>query len=406
MANEEHLDILRQGVDVWNKWRYANPQTKPDLSGADLTSAKLSRINLKEADLHQANLNKANLSRAKLNGARLAEAKLVEANLRETKLVGVDFIKANLSGIDLMGANLSQAKLIAVNLSNANLIGANLIEANLNKANLSGAKLSGAHLSEANLSEADFKEAKLRDAFLIRANMTGANLSGANLNQAHLVSTDLTETNLTGCSIYGMSAWDLNVDKNTKQSGLIITPPGAPTITVDNLEVAQFIYLLLTNKKVRNIINTVANKAVLIMGRFTSERKSALNVIKEELRKRNYVAITFDFDKQESRDLTETVSTLANMVRFILADITAPESIAQELQRIILDLPSVPVQPLLQGSSKEYELFEPLARNPWILKPHCYADLDDLLSFKFEKVITSVEAKAKKIEETRTSHET
>jgi hypothetical protein len=30
MANAEHLAILRQGVDVWSKWREANPDIQPD----------------------------------------------------------------------------------------------------------------------------------------------------------------------------------------------------------------------------------------------------------------------------------------------------------------------------------------------------------------------------------------
>ena len=27
MANQEQLSILKQGVDVWNKWREENPHT-------------------------------------------------------------------------------------------------------------------------------------------------------------------------------------------------------------------------------------------------------------------------------------------------------------------------------------------------------------------------------------------
>ena len=29
MANPEHLEILKQGVDVWNKWREENPECNP-----------------------------------------------------------------------------------------------------------------------------------------------------------------------------------------------------------------------------------------------------------------------------------------------------------------------------------------------------------------------------------------
>lgn len=54
-------------------------------------------------------------------------------------------------------------------------------------------------------------------------------------------------------------------------------------ITVDNLEVAQFIYLLLNNEKIRQVIDTITSKVVLILGRFTDERKSVIDAIREEL---------------------------------------------------------------------------------------------------------------------------
>jgi len=38
--------------------------------------------------------------------------------------------------------------------------------------------------------------------------------------------------------------------------------------------------------------------------------------IREELRRRDYIPILFDFDKPHSRDLTETISTLAHLSRF------------------------------------------------------------------------------------------
>jgi hypothetical protein len=46
MANEEHLALLRQGVDVWNAWRAREPAIAPDLSGAPLYGADLGGANL------------------------------------------------------------------------------------------------------------------------------------------------------------------------------------------------------------------------------------------------------------------------------------------------------------------------------------------------------------------------
>lgn len=47
MADPEHLAILKQGVDAWNRWRQENPNTRPDLYRAHLIGAKLRRADLR-----------------------------------------------------------------------------------------------------------------------------------------------------------------------------------------------------------------------------------------------------------------------------------------------------------------------------------------------------------------------
>jgi len=70
------------------------------------------------------------------------------------------------------------------------------------------------------------------------------------------------------------------------------------------LEVAQFVYLLLNNQRIRHVIDTITSKIVLILGRFTHERKAVLDALRDELWKPDYLPILFDFDKPASRDLT------------------------------------------------------------------------------------------------------
>jgi len=108
----------------------------------------------------------------------------------------------------------------------------------------------------------------------------------------------------------------------------------------------QFIYLLLNNEEIREVIDTIASKVVLILGRFTPERKTVLDALRDELRERNYSPVVFDFEKPVSRDLTETVSTLAHLARFIIVDLTDPSSAQHEVATIVPQT-VVPVQPLL-----------------------------------------------------------
>ena len=89
----------------------------------------------------------------------------------------------------------------------------------------------------------------------------------------------------------------MKLNEDTKQQDLVITPPGEPEVTTDDLEVAQFIYLLLHNEKLQRVIDTITSKVVLILGRFSPERKMILDALRDELRKRNYAPVVFDFEK-------------------------------------------------------------------------------------------------------------
>ena len=139
--------------------------------------------------------------------------------------------------------------------------------------------------------------------------------------------------------------------EGAKQQNLSTNMAHEPRITIDNIEVAQFIYLLLYNEKIRDVIDTITSKAVLILGRFTPERKAVLDAVREELRRRDYVPILFDFEKPANQNVTGTVLTLARLARFIIADLTDPSSIPYELGRIIPNT-KVSVQPILLSSLK------------------------------------------------------
>src|SRR5947209_12888098 len=215
MANQAHLDILKQGVEPWNRWRAQHPDIHPDLIGVDFSKADLRYVNLSEANLYQADFSKANL-----------------------------------------------------------------YEANLSEASLGYARLTYAILSYARLAKAD-------------------------LRRSSLVDTNLSHANLTNCSVYGISVWNVQTE-GAIQDELVITRRDEPMITVDNLEVAQFIYLLLNNQKIRQVINTVTSKVVLILGRFTLDRKAILDALRDELRNQNYLPVLFDFEKPNSRNFTET----------------------------------------------------------------------------------------------------
>lgn len=167
MANDEHMETLKQRVKAWKQWRISNPHIRLDLRWEYLRKANLSK-----ADLTEANLDRADLSETNLDGAHLGKAILQRANLT----------RANLTEADLSGADLS----------GANLIEANLDGANFNGANLSRANLGGVNLRRADLTEANLIEANLSLAFLEEANFRGADLSKASIGWTIFANNDLS----------------------------------------------------------------------------------------------------------------------------------------------------------------------------------------------------------------------
>ena len=419
MADQEQLRILKRGAEAWNQWRSEFSEVHPNLSGADLRGLDLSLpdpvsrdhpetgkflanllrqkdyassqlgVNFEGVELNNARLNEANLLRANFVRAKLRRAKLSGAILREATIVDSDLSDATLEEADFRKASFGK-----VCLKGANLRGANLSSAILTTVDLTDAALIGADLRQATAHESTFINADLSYADLTKASLAWSKLGGANLSQAKMVFTSLSEADLTGCRIFGTSVWGVQLE-GAKQSNLIITREDEATVTVDNLEVAQFIYLMLHNEKIRDVIDTIGKKGVLILGRFAQDRKIVLDAIRVRLRELGFVPMMFDFDKPTERDFTETIKTLAGLSRFIIADITNPKSSPLELQATIPDY-MIPFVPIIQENEEPFAMFRDLKQKhgQWVLDLLEYDSADGLLNVLESAVVKPALAKA------------
>src|SRR6185369_12953548 len=180
------------------------------------------------------------------------------------------------------------------------------------------------------------------------------------------------------------------VDESTKQTELIITDPSEPTLRVDDLEVAQFIYLLMNHRKLRNAIDSVTKKGVLLLGRFNDGGLETLQAIASELRSQGYLPFIFDFERPRDRNVTETVKTLVGISRFVIVDLSGP-SVPQELYATVPHF-KVPIIPILENERKHYALADEILEFPWVVKPIIrYSSLDELKSTVSEKMIAPAE---------------
>lgn len=165
MANPDHLEILRQGVEEWNTWRKERPSIKPNLHGAELGGWVLSKVDFSETVLEGAFLFEADLSEAKLIGANLTEARLDKAILN-----GADLREARLNGANLHNTKLRQAKLNRAQFRFANLTAADLSNAQVTQADFQGAILNASDLRGAEFSDAIFGYTTLGDNDLSQVN--------------------------------------------------------------------------------------------------------------------------------------------------------------------------------------------------------------------------------------------
>ena len=141
MANPEHVEILKQGVEVWNAWREKHPDIQPNLSGWRATPREIFD------SIHH------------------------PENKKQVYLPGVDFMGANLDGARLEGAILRVARLDDVDASKTNFDNADMYRVSFRRANL--------------------QEASFRDAMIWGAYFDGADLAEANLERASIGSSEL-----------------------------------------------------------------------------------------------------------------------------------------------------------------------------------------------------------------------
>jgi uncharacterized protein YjbI with pentapeptide repeats len=406
MANAGHVDLVRDRVERWNDWRRKNTRISPDFAGADLSELNLAGANLAKADLSGACLNGANLSGANLSRAKLFRADLSQADLSRATLFKANLSQADLAGANLNGADLSGAFLIKANLSGTSLISACLKGASLGQASLFRAKLQRAvlkeasffksDLTEADLSEADLEGANLQEAVLEKTNLRAANASRANLCFATLLRANLEGAVLDNCAVYGTSLWDVNLVE-TRQRDLDIMPAQQPVLSVDSLQTAQLVGMLLHHEQARYEVFTITLNTVLVIGRFPEERRPVLDAIKAALRRGEYSPLVLDFHLPGSGDKNEIVKTLGRMSRFVVADLTEDRRIAETLDAVVHFLPSLPIQPIGQAGRERIELDSHYLKYRWVQPFWPFQDADDLAARFPGEVVAPAERKAAEI---------
>lgn len=124
---------------------------------------------------------------------------------------------------------------------------------------------------------------------------------------------------------------------------------------VDDIELAQLVYYLSSHRKMRDTLNILNDKGVLLLGRFKDGGLERLYSVRKWFRRKGYMAMIFDFERPDNLSLTETVVTMAGLSKFIVVDLSG-SSVPAELQSILNQIK----KPILAFGSP-YALFPDLA---------------------------------------------
>lgn len=333
---------------------YSNrPLRNKYVKNLELTVADLSEADI---SLHKAftnyNFKRVLFNNSNLKGLRFSECNFKAAYFHNCDMRGVVFQNCQFESTSLLNADLSQA-------------------------DFENCSFTGANLSKTLLFESNFKQ---------------CTLVNCNLMWSRIIETSFINSTITKCRVFGASIWNVTLE-NTTQEELVITKRQELEISVGSLEIAQFLYLMVNNRNIKNIIETLTSKIVLILGRFTDQRKSVLQGVKVRLVELGYVPVIFDFKKPENTDHMEPVLLIAQLARFVLADFSDPKVILEEVPRIA-DNTSTVIMPIIEQGHPEPSTLHNLRVNRLsVLNTFHYKDKDDLLRSLDKGILPQVEAK-------------
>lgn len=270
------------------------------------------------------------------------------------------------------------------------MIDADLSQADLTNADLSEAALHRAKLIRANLQGADLHQANLQDANLRGADLYQANLRATRLHCTTLVETDLRQADLTGSAIYGVSVWNAQLEES-RQKDLLITRPLdpvhfllEPAITVDHLEAAQLLYLLVQNERIPAYISALLSRIILILGQFALEGKEVYKMIQRALWQQNYIPVMLDLSILEHQQHAAIINALIGMCRALLIDLSDVPA-----RGVMFPRWAIPIQPLLSEGAPERDIFAGFYHQ--MLPLHRYQDMASLHHFLTEQFLPSLE---------------
>ena len=391
MNYEEHHELLKECIeakspDEWNETfrpRHLSPILKGitirdvklegfKFSGTVFQNAKIINVTFKSCKFSHSDFDIANIQNCKF-----IDSPIQNSTFRSATIEKVDFETSSNKSIPRIQKCLFQL-------------------ATIRETSFKNALCSGSNFSCKRMEHVSFQSATMKDCIFAGVSMSYVDFTDADISGAIFKICDIRSSKFVSCIIVGTLFWDCTrlISKyDNVQENLILKE--SPIISLNRIETAQFMSMI-EQERVDEIITEVTSKAVLILGRFSDPHKTILDALRIRLKELNWVPVIFDFEMTDTRDVTETITLLARLSKFIIADLTDAKSAQQEVAAIAPHI-AVPIVPIIKGEEDVFSMFRDYWKYEWVLEEFRYDDLDHLLSNLQDQIISIAESKANEL---------
>lgn len=200
----EYIELLSRGAKAWNEWRINYPFKAPCLREVNFVNA--------------------------FSGSGFY-------NLPE-------FYGVNFSDVDFNCSSFRNSTFCDCTFDGAKITFSDLVDAYFQSCTFKNVNMRVCKIGSAHFIDCIFEDSDLSYCSAENTSFHGSSFKNTALENISFVKSDFSNTVLDGCRVYGISSWNLNLD-NSEQRNLVITKKNEPEITVDNIELAQFLYLMI-----------------------------------------------------------------------------------------------------------------------------------------------------------------
>ena len=344
------------------------------LDGATFSHCPMDSVTIEHTSADDVGFESSDLQRARLrdvdvNGCRFRGGSLRNADLWLARFRNGEFRQTEMGWLTASGGSFD-----SVQFFDTELDGARFLSVGFRGASFENVQLPHSVWSDIKLEDSRWRNVDLRHASFFRVNCDGASFEN--------------------CNVFGLGVCELA--GQLRRESRLLCGEGPDPLLLNDLRFAPFLHELAYEDAFGRVVEALTAKFVLILGRFTDDRKPILDRLRRALRHFGYVPHLVDYDCKQS--WLHVVKTAAMCSRFVIADLTEPRSVPAEVVEILRLRETLIVAPIVQAGYDEPPIFGELRATGQLLTKYEYRDADVLIRHLATAVIEPCETTIERME--------